>query len=56
MTAEQQVILFDNTARNLGGVPKEIQLRHLRHCYKADRAYGEGIGQLLEIDVSEFNS
>ncbi len=56
MTPEKQAILFDNTARNLGGVPKEIQLRHLRHCYKADPAYGEGIGKLLEIDVSEFNS
>jgi len=56
MTLEQQKFLFDNTAHNLTSVPKEIQLRHLRRCYKAAPAYGEGIGQLLEIDVSEFNS
>ena len=56
MTKEKQGILFDNTARNLNGVPKEIQLRHLKHCYKADPAYGEGIGKLLGIAVSEFNT
>ena len=56
MTTEKQEILFDNTARNLNGVPKEIQLRHLRHCFKADPAYGEGLGKLLNIDLNEFNS
>jgi catalase len=56
MTTEKQAVLFDNTARNLNGVPKEIQLRHLKHCYKADPAYGEGIGKLLGIEVSEFSA
>lgn len=36
MTTEKQALLFGNTARNLNGVPQEIQLRHLKHCYKAD--------------------
>ncbi|MFA0079028.1 catalase-related domain-containing protein [Vibrio artabrorum] len=52
MTPEKQAIAFDNTARTLGGVPKDIQLRHLRHCYKTNLAYG--IGKLLEIDVNKF--
>ena len=54
MTPEKQAILFDNTARNLGGVPEEIQIRHLRHCFKADPDYGHGIAKLLGIDVSKY--
>lgn len=56
MTKDKKNILFDNTARNLNGVPKSIQLRHLKHCFKADPAYGEGIGKLLGVEVSEFSS
>ncbi len=41
MTSEQQQVLFENTARNMQGTTKEVQLRHLNNCYKADPAYGE---------------
>jgi cation transport ATPase len=36
MTAEQQQVLFDNTARAMRGVPQEIQERGIGHCAKAD--------------------
>ncbi|QIZ77634.1 catalase [Ferrimonas lipolytica] len=56
MNPEQQQALFSNTANNIAGVPKEIQLRHLRHCFLADPAYAAGIATLLEIDQSEYAS
>ncbi|MBX7061491.1 MAG: catalase [Pyrinomonadaceae bacterium] len=54
MSSEQQNILFANTAANIGGVTKEVQVRHLRNCYKADPAYGEGIAKILGISVNEI--
>ena len=33
-------MLFDNTARSLGGAPVEIQRRHVDNCRQADPAYG----------------
>ncbi|CAH0526138.1 catalase [Vibrio hippocampi] len=54
MTPEKQALLFGNTARNLDGVPKEIQLRHLKHCYQADPAYAKGIADLLGIEQAEY--
>jgi catalase len=45
--------LFENTARSVGAAPKESQLRHIRHCLKADPAYGEGIAKALGIALSE---
>ncbi|MFT5806889.1 MAG: catalase, partial [Moritella dasanensis] len=56
MTPEKQAVLFDNTACNIGGVPEEIQLRHLRHCFKADPAYAHGIAKLLGIDASKYQN
>ena len=53
MSPVQQQILFENTARSVGGAPKEIQLRHIRHCLKADPAYGKGIADALGIALSE---
>ena len=41
MSKEQQQVLFENTGRNMDGVEKHIQLRHIVHCYKADPAYGK---------------
>ncbi|KII76393.1 catalase [Vibrio renipiscarius] len=43
MTAEQQQVLFDNTARAMDGVPAFIKQRHIDHAYQADEAYGEGL-------------
>ncbi|MBU6478649.1 MAG: hypothetical protein KGQ32_12035, partial [Xanthomonadaceae bacterium] len=30
------------------GVPEEIQRRHIAHCTKADKTYGEGIAKALK--------
>ena len=43
MTPEQQEALFGNTARAMAGVPREIQIRHIYNCSKADPAYGKGV-------------
>ena len=47
MTPEQKQQLFDNTARSVGGATREIQLRHIENCRKADPAYGEGVAKAL---------
>jgi catalase len=43
MSAEQQQALFDNTARAMGDAPREIKIRHIGNCMKADPAYGKGL-------------
>lgn len=53
MSPEQQEALFGNTARAMGDVPKEIKLRHIRNCMKADPAYGNGVATALGIPLSE---
>jgi len=41
MNPEQQQVLFDNTARAMGDAPKEIKIRHIGNCLKADTAYAK---------------
>ncbi|MBK7522128.1 MAG: catalase [Gammaproteobacteria bacterium] len=53
MTPAQQQLLFENTARSIGDAPREVQLRHIRNCFKADPAYGEGVAKALGIAASE---
>jgi catalase len=53
MTPAQQQALFENTARSITGVPREIQIRHIGHCLKADPAYGKGVADALGIALSE---
>lgn len=53
MNSEQQQALFDNTARAMGDAPKEIKLRHIGNCLKADQAYGEGVAKSLGISIDE---
>ncbi len=53
MSAEQQRELFGNTARAMAGVPKEIQLRHIKNCWKADPSYGKGVANALGISMDE---
>jgi len=55
MSPEQQTVLFENTARNMGGVEKFIQKRHIGNCYKADPDYGKGVAKALNIDISEVD-
>jgi len=49
MSPAQQKVLFENTARSIGGAPKEIQLRHVANCTKVDPAYGAGVAKALGI-------
>lgn len=55
MTPEKQQLLFENTARAMNGVSKEIQERHTKHCYQCDPAYGEGVAKALGITVDFSN-
>jgi catalase len=49
MSKAQQQGLFENTARAMADAPKEIKLRHIGNCMKADPAYGEGVAKALGI-------
>ncbi len=51
MSAEQQQVLFENTARNMHGVPDAIKMKHICHCMQADPAYGQGIAKALGIEL-----
>ena len=53
MSPQQQQALFENTARAMGDAPREIKLRHIGNCAKADPAYGEGVAKALGIPMSE---
>lgn len=53
MNKEQQQVLFENTARNMGDAPKEIKIRHIKNCMQADAAYGKGVAKELKIELSE---
>lgn len=53
MTPAQRQVLFENTARSVGGATKEIQLRHIENCRKADPAYGDGVAKALGIKEEE---
>jgi len=50
---KKQALLFANTARAIGGAPREIQIRHIGNCLKADPAYGKGVADALGIPLSE---
>lgn len=56
MGPEQQQVLFDNTARSIGDVPKEIKARHVENCLKADPAYGQGAAEALGIHLAKFKN
>ena len=53
MTAEQKQALFDNSGRAMGDAPREIKIRHIANCLKADPAYGKGVVAALGIPLSE---
>ncbi|MGB2927307.1 MAG: catalase [Desulfobacterales bacterium] len=53
MSPEQQNVLFANTARAMGDAPREIKIRHIGNCLKADPAYGKGVADALDIPLSE---
>lgn len=51
MSPEQQKVLFENTARAMGDAELFIKQRHVRNCYKADPAYGQGVADALGICI-----
>jgi catalase len=53
MTPAQQQVLFENTARAMGDARQHIKERHIRNCWRADPAYGEGVARALGIDVKQ---
>ncbi|MGO2870727.1 MAG: catalase, partial [Staphylococcus equorum] len=52
MSPDKQQILFNNTANEMGPVTDPLKHRHIRHCYKADPAYGQGVADALGIDIN----
>jgi catalase len=55
MNPKQQQVLFENTARQIGGAELFIQKRHIANCYKADPAYGKGIAKALGINMEDVD-
>ena len=53
MEADEQERLFGNTARAMGDAAHHIKLRHIKHCYLADPAYGAGIAKALDLPLDE---
>ena len=53
MSPEQQKVLCENTGRAMGDAPKQIKVRHIGNCLKADPAYGKGVADALGIPLSE---
>src|SRR5699024_2206119 len=47
--------LFGNTARAMEGAEDHIKHRHIKHCYLADPAYGEGVAKALGISLDEVD-
>jgi catalase len=54
MSAEQQEALFGNTGRAMGDAPKEIKIRHIGNCMKADPEYGKGVADALGISKESY--
>jgi catalase len=53
MNPSQQAVLFANTARDIAPAPREIKIRHIGNCLKADKTYGKGVADVLRIPLSE---
>ncbi len=53
MSKEQREVLFGNTARAMGDAPREIKIRHIGNCLRADPDYGKGVADALGIPLSE---
>lgn len=49
MPPQEQQLLFENTARAMGDCATFIKERHIRNCYMADPAYGEGVARALGL-------
>ncbi len=55
MTKDQQQVLFDNTARNMGDSTLQIKHRHIYNCYQADPEYGRGVATAMNISINDVD-
>ncbi|MPN43157.1 Catalase [bioreactor metagenome] len=55
MKDDEKQRLFENTARNMQGTTLLVQKRHIRHCYLAAPAYGEGVAKALGIPIKDVD-
>ena len=53
MSKEDQQATCENTARAMGDAAIFIKQRHIRNCYYADPAYGEGVAKALGLSLQE---
>jgi len=53
MSSEQQDVLFANTARAMRDAPREVEVRYIGNCLKADPAYGKRVADALGISLDE---
>jgi catalase len=54
MTKDEQQRLFENTGRNMSGVPDFIKHRHIKNCYLTDNQYGLGVATAMNIDLKDI--
>ncbi len=55
MPEDEKQRLFENTCRNMQGTTLLVQKRHIRHCYLADPAYGEGVAKALGVNIKDVD-
>ena len=53
MSKEDQKATCENTARAMGDAAVFIKQRHIRNCYYADPAYGEGVAKALGLSLQD---
>lgn len=53
MSDQDKEATCGNTARAMGDCKLFIKQRHVRNCYRADPAYGEGVAEALGIDLQQ---
>jgi len=56
MPTDAKKRLIGNIVGSLSNAPREIQERQVRHFFKADPAYGEGVAQGLNLKIEEIVS
>lgn len=55
LTEDQQQVLCENTARNMGDSTLQIKHRHIANCYAADENYGKGVAKALGINIDDVD-
>ena len=51
---DHQERLIGNIVDSMQTVPRDIQVRQIRHFYRADSAYGEGVAQGFGVGLNEI--